>query len=196
MKLVLTLGTLDEAMAEAWATQFRLPAVTITVGDILEADADAILSPANSFGFMDGGIDLLYSRFFGWELQEALQARITSEYDGELPVGQAIVVPTEHETIRFLVSAPTMRVPSKIDGTVNVYLAFRAALLAVQRHNAGRGQKIRSLVSPALGAGIGGMPLARVARQMFAAYSDVVLGQPTWRGTARDILRQHAGLLE
>jgi O-acetyl-ADP-ribose deacetylase (regulator of RNase III) len=192
----LALRTLDEGMAAAWEAHFQLPEVTIAVGDILETNVDAILSPANSFGFMDGGIDLLYSRFFGWELQDALQERIASEYDGELPVGQAILLPTGHKAIGFLVSAPTMRVPAVIDGTVNVYLAFRAALLAVQRHNTGRGPKIRSLASPALGAGIGGMPFARVARQMFAAYSDVVLGQTAWRDSARGVLRQHSSLLE
>jgi hypothetical protein len=50
---------------------FRLRAERIVhQQDILTRTADAILSPANSFGFMDGGIDLLYSNFFGWELQD------------------------------------------------------------------------------------------------------------------------------
>lgn len=26
------------------------------------------VSPANSFGFMDGGIDMVYSRHFGWQM--------------------------------------------------------------------------------------------------------------------------------
>ena len=30
--------------------------------------ADAIVSPANSFGFMDGGIDMVYSKRFGWQM--------------------------------------------------------------------------------------------------------------------------------
>lgn len=28
------------------------------------------VSPANSFGFMDGGIDLAYSLHFGWQMYE------------------------------------------------------------------------------------------------------------------------------
>ena len=40
--------------------------------EILESSADAIVSPANSFGYMDGGIDLVYLHRFGWELQTAL----------------------------------------------------------------------------------------------------------------------------
>src|SRR5262245_53290885 len=127
MDLELHLCALDSAMAHAWAGQFgSRPNVSIHESNILERKADAILSPANSFGFMDGGIDLSYSHFFGWELQDRLQQLLHRDHAGELPVGAAVVVPTQHETIPFLVSAPTMRVPANISETVNVYLAFRA----------------------------------------------------------------------
>jgi hypothetical protein len=46
-----------------------------------------------------------------------------------------MVVPTGHETVPYLVAAPTMRIPDRVDDTVNAYLAFRAALLAVLAHN-------------------------------------------------------------
>ena len=151
--------------------------------------ADAILSPANSFGFMDGGIDLLYSNFFGWELQHRLRKSIREEHAGEVPIGCAVVVPTDHDRIPLLVSAPTMRVPGDISDTVNVYLAFRAALLAVRSST-----RIKSLLSPALGTGIGGMSARRAAKQMHAAYVDVVLGEHGWRSTARGVLTHHAKL--
>jgi O-acetyl-ADP-ribose deacetylase (regulator of RNase III) len=35
--------------------------VRISGGDIFELKADAIVSPANSFGYMDGGIGLVYA---------------------------------------------------------------------------------------------------------------------------------------
>jgi hypothetical protein len=67
----LHLCALDVEMADAWSTCFGSePSVFVHQQDILTRTADAILSPANSFGFMDGGIDLLYSNFFGWELQD------------------------------------------------------------------------------------------------------------------------------
>ena len=34
-------------------------------GSILEVSTDALVSPANSFGYMDGGLDLLLSEHFG-----------------------------------------------------------------------------------------------------------------------------------
>src|SRR5687767_13486084 len=166
MSIQLHLCALDPAMAHAWAAHFgSQPNVRIHEGDILERKADAILSPANSFGFMDGGIDLAYSHYFGWQLQDRLQQLLRRDHAGELPVGGAVVVQTQHKAIPFLVSAPTMRVPGEISETVNVYLAFRAALLAVQAS-----KHIKSLLSPALGTGVGAMPIERASRQMYAAY--------------------------
>jgi O-acetyl-ADP-ribose deacetylase (regulator of RNase III) len=191
MSFQLQLSALDPAMAEAWTRHFgSQPNVHIHESDILEKKADAILSPANSFGFMDGGIDLAYSHFFGWELQEQLQQLLNRDHDGELPVGSAVVVPTQHDVIPFLVSAPTMRVPGDIAETVNVYLAFRAALLVVKAS-----RQIRSLLSPALGTGVGAMPIERASRQMYAAYAEVVLGDVQWRSSARGVLQHHARLL-
>jgi|HubBroStandDraft_2_1064218.scaffolds.fasta_scaffold109086_2 hypothetical protein len=143
-------------------------------------------------------------RFHGWRHRSAvlqffrlgtpgpldrLRKSIREEHAGEVPIGCAVVVPTDHDRIPLLVSAPTMRVPGDISDTVNVYLAFRAALLAVRSST-----RIKSLLSPALGTGIGGMSARRAAKQMHAAYVDVVLGEHGWRSTARGVLTHHAKL--
>ncbi|WP_008542051.1 macro domain-containing protein [Bradyrhizobium sp. CCGE-LA001] len=189
------LRDINADVVEAWRTAFADAAnVEISLGDIFAQQADAILSPANSFGHMDGGIDLLYSRYFGWELQTNLQDVLSEHHYGELPVGQAIVLATGHERFPFLVSAPTMRVPARIDQTVNVYLAFRAALIAVLSHNASADETIQSLLVPGLGTGVGAMPPLRAARQMRLAY-DLILAPATERRSARTILRQHHDLL-
>ena len=53
--------------------------------------------------------------------------------------GDAIIIPTyppdadenkEEGSIKYLISAPTMRVPMNVSETVNAYLAFRACLIA------------------------------------------------------------------
>jgi O-acetyl-ADP-ribose deacetylase (regulator of RNase III) len=136
--LTVHLRDINTGVVKAWEQAFAdVPEVVVSRGDILKQKADAIVSPANSFGHMDGGIDLLYSRHFGWELETKLRTLLSERHYGELPVGQAVVLATGHESIPFLVSAPTMRVPMSIGETVNVYLAFRAALIAVLTHNAG-----------------------------------------------------------
>ena len=190
------LHTFDSAMAAAWRKAFiGVPDVIVVEDDILEGRSDAVISPANSFGFMDGGIDLAYRRYFGMDLQSRVQAKIRSEFHGELPVGQAMVVPTGHETVPYLVAAPTMRIPDKIADTVNTYLAFRAALLAVLAHNDANasGCAIKSLRAPALGTGIGAMSPIRAAHQMHAA--DVsVFEAPEWQKDPTAILVHHHNL--
>jgi O-acetyl-ADP-ribose deacetylase (regulator of RNase III) len=188
------LHSFDSAMAAAWRKAFADASdVVVVVRDILEEPCDAVVSPANSFGYMDGGIDLAYRRHFGLDLQSRVQARIKNDFHGELPVGQAMVVPTGHETVPYLVAAPTMRIPDRIGDTVNVYLAFRAALLAVISHNEKSVTPIRSLRAPALGTGIGSMPLARAAHQMHAAYV-AVFESPDWRDDPTAILVHHENL--
>lgn len=147
--------------------------IDISKGDIFMRDnelivADAIVSPGNSFGFMDGGIDLVYSRRFGWQLMERLQDVIKDKYAGELLVGQAAIIETKDpkETIKYLISAPTMRVPTDVRGTVNAYLAFRATLLAVRKHN----KKVME------GTAVGLMNCDACAYQMLKAYEAVVFG--------------------
>jgi hypothetical protein len=72
--IVFELRDIDPDVVSAWQKYFKgVPNVCISLGEIFERSADAIVSPANSFGYMDGGIDLVYLHRFGWELQTRLQ---------------------------------------------------------------------------------------------------------------------------
>jgi O-acetyl-ADP-ribose deacetylase (regulator of RNase III) len=167
------------------------PDVEVHTGDIFAHKADAIVSPANSFGFMDGGIDLVYSKHFGWELETAVQQAIAEKFEGELLVGQATIVPTGNEEIPWLVAAPTMRVPMHIDGTVNAYLSFRAVLRAVKEHNECTWdcpftgithhkpdtKKIHTILCPGLGTAVGNLDPKVGAVQLLYAYNEVIKGQ-------------------
>lgn len=185
----------NEPLVDALRRELRgVPGVEVSCGDIFDVAADAIVSPANGFGFMDGGIDLAYSERFGWDLQERLQETIRREHAGELCVGEAVIVETLSPDLPWLVSAPTMRVPSDVSGSVNAYLALRAALLAVSRH---RGSpRIERVLSPGLCTSVGRMPPGRAARQMAYAWSVVAQGQapaPRTLGQAKEF---HRWLLE
>ena len=165
-------------VVNAWQKYFRgIANVTISLGDIFATSADAIVSPANSFGYMDGGIDLVYLHRFGWDLQTRLQTHLREEHDGELPVGQATIIETFDATMPYLVSAPTMRVPMMVANTVNAYLSFRAAIRAVKLRNREAPGTIRRVLCPGLCTAIGEMPAELCARQMAAAYEACVLNQ-------------------
>src|SRR4051812_44036410 len=106
MKIILS--AVDDELAEAWERHCSdLPDVTVHRGSILNLSVDAIVSPANSFGFMDGGIDALYSQHFGWHLQEQLQHLIRTVHGGELLIGAAEIVETRNVHISYLIAAPT-----------------------------------------------------------------------------------------
>ncbi len=195
MKLILR--DRNQEMVDAWKSHFRgLTDVEVGLGDIFDVPADAIVSPANSFGFMNGGIDLAYSKRFGWQLMHTLQDYLKNNLGGELPVGEAVYVPIgiESEPYKYLISAPTMRVPMTITGSVNAYLAMRAVLrlvghynkrqVAHAAHESIRGETpvkaelIESVLCPGLGTAIGRLPYDVAAYQMREAYRVVVEGQP------------------
>lgn len=136
-------------------------------GSFENLKCDAIVSPANSFGFMDGGIDLAYSNFFGWGVQERLQKIIKTKWQGEIPVGCADVVGTLKENgIQHLISAPTMRVPLDIQNTINVYLAMKAIVRISKEWS------FNTIAVPGLGTGCGGVVPERMAWLMLNALED------------------------
>jgi len=192
--ITLKLRDKHEPLVHAWGRSFAgIDEVEVSCGDIFEVTADAIVSPANSFGFMDGGIDLVYSLRFGWDMEARLRARIDAELGGELPVGMALIVETGDAAIPWLISAPTMRVPMDVAGTANAYLALRAALRAAMAH-AGD-PPIRSVLCPGLGTLCGQMPDERAARQMSIAYQEVVMGFDERLGGLAGAVRRHMELV-
>ena len=166
-------------VTEAWQAYFdAVPDVDITCDEIFAVEADALVSPANSFGRMDGGLDAQVVEFFGEDVESEVQRVIRERHGGELLVGRAEVIVTLAPQFPYLVVAPTMRVPQNVSRTVNAYLAFRAALLAVRDFNGLHGDPIQTLLVPGLATHNGFMPPLRAARQMRAAYDTVMRGQP------------------
>lgn len=144
--------------------------VSFGSGDLLRADVDAIVSPANSFGRMDGGIDLHYRNQLGLKVERRLRELIEARYeDGELPVGEALVVSTGHATIKRMIAAPTMRTPQNIRGTDNVR---RATLAALRAAAALREPAVARLGVPGMGTGVGRMDPFEAAEQMFEAWME------------------------
>jgi O-acetyl-ADP-ribose deacetylase (regulator of RNase III) len=177
----LSLADRNGVVAESLARVFHdAPAVEVAEGDLLDLDCDAVVSPANSFGDMSGGIDKSIDDFHGGAAQRSVMAAIAEQFLGELPVGMALIVEIPGRRFPFVVAAPTMRVPSRVADSLNAYLAMRAALVAVLRHNAAGLRSIRSLAVPGLCTGVGGMSPEEAAAQMRAAY-DNIIGQ-RWRG--------------
>ncbi|RTQ49324.1 Appr-1-p processing protein [Hymenobacter gummosus] len=162
-------------MVEAWRAAFDgQPNVEVQQGDLTRVSCDAIVSPANSFGFMDGGVDYAISERLGWGLQDELQRQIWALPEGELLVGRALVLETGDAQIPYLISAPTMRVPTNfnIPTSINAYLAMKAVLIQARAH-----ERIATVAVPGMCTGVGRMQPEIAARQMLAAYCEIELGQ-------------------
>lgn len=187
MKIIL--AALSPKLLDAWAQFFGAAEnVTLTEGDITQLECDAVVSPANSFGFMDGGLDHALSERLGWDLEKKLQKMIKDLPEGELLVGQALVLETGDPKIPFLISAPTMRIPTNfnIDTSVNAYLAMKAVLIKAKAD-----PRINTLAIPGLCTGVGRMQPMIAARQMFQAYKEIVLGQAMDFGTFGEAQKYH-----
>jgi O-acetyl-ADP-ribose deacetylase (regulator of RNase III) len=165
----------NTAVVEAWKKAFANENnVEVLEGDLTAQKVDAIVSPANSFGFMDGGVDWAISDKLGWDLQDALQLQIKDLPEGELLVGKTLVLETGNADIPYLISAPTMRVPMSfnIHNSVNAYLAMKATLIAAIAH-----PNITTLAIPGFCTGAGRMLPETAAHQMFMAFEEIVNGK-------------------
>jgi O-acetyl-ADP-ribose deacetylase (regulator of RNase III) len=178
------LAAVESPLADAWERFCGdVPFVTVHRDSILDVATDAVVSPANSYGFMDGGIDAQYLDHFGPEIQARVRRQIYDHHAGELLVGVADIVETGHGAIPFLIAAPTMRVPMVLRDSPNAYLAARAVFLLIQRgtfaNGAFAGQRIadhvRTVALPGLGTGVGRIGFNTCARQVRAAIDDVLL---------------------
>lgn len=170
MKLLL-LG-INPALCDAWRTAFAgLTDVTVHQARFqsLIGSFDCLVSPANSFGLMDGGMDADITSFFGVQLETRVQDEIWRVYRGQQPIGTCLMVPTHHPRCPWLAHCPTMTVPMEIEGTSNAY----AALLAALTNAAAAG--VHTLACPGLGTGAGAIPPEVAALQMRYAYD-------LWRG--------------
>jgi O-acetyl-ADP-ribose deacetylase (regulator of RNase III) len=168
--------------------------VEVLSGDYFQQSADAIVSPANSFGIMDGGLDLAIRNELGYQVETDIQEVILKKYHGEMPIGTAEIINTNHDRWSYLITAPTMRIPENIAYTLNTYIAFRAILIAINSFNVSNPKKvIKSLICSGLGTGIGSMEPVRCAAQMRAAYK--LIKEPARISSYEEIHRSHQTLL-
>lgn len=179
-------------LVEAWRAQLDDPRVTVVHGRFEQLPAfDCMVSAANSFGLMDGGVDLAITRFFGVQLMDRVQQGILEDYLGEQPVGTSMLVPTGHQEHPWLAHTPTMRVPMDVRGTEHVYLAMSAVFRELLLHERrGTQPAIRVLACPGLGSATGRVPPVEAARQMWTAW-DAYLRPITAIGWPAAHLRHH-----
>ena len=186
-----TLGDRNRDVASSLASAFAdLDFVEVSCGDLLDASPDCVVCPGNSFGDMGGGFDKAVDDLHGGRAQPAVVRAIGEQFMGELPVGVGLVVDVPGaKRARYLVMAPTMRVPGPAP-TIGAYLATRGALVAISKFLAVAKPAIQTVAIPGMCTGVGGMPFAESARQMRTAFASVVDGG--WRQVAHPAMAPYA----
>ena len=96
----------------------------------------ALVIPGDSFGFLSTQ-NVVHSRainLYGENLQEEITSTIHHKKNGELLVGESIMLTTPTLT-QYIVYTPTQRVHGSNDNRMSVFLSVRAALQRIHKHN-------------------------------------------------------------
>lgn len=125
-----------------------------------------VVSPANSFGIMDGGYDLALTKWYGNQLQERVQEYIIKNYYGEQPVGSSFIIEAGRDN-QFLIHTPTMRIPEKIKDEKIIYQCMRTTLIEALKND------IDSILIPMFGGLTGCVNPQIVAEMMRKAYDQL-----------------------
>ena len=178
----LHLVSLDRAFIASAADLFGKRA-TYSCSDIasVEREGAMFVSPANSLGFMDGGIDMVLSRTMFPGCEKRLKALIaalghkTAPGRPYLRVGSAAWFMVGPRT--GFIAAPTMFLPHDVADTQNAYWAFLATLVAARRAVQTSGGALHTLVCTSLCCGVGRMDPEQAAIQMRRAWDDFHAGR-------------------
>jgi O-acetyl-ADP-ribose deacetylase (regulator of RNase III) len=134
--------------------------IDIVIGNLLEAEADAIVNPANSRGLMGGGVAGAIKAAGGSAIEEdAIRQAWT-------PIGEAVYTTAGHLNYEGVIHAPTMEEPGMEATPEAVEQATAAALRLAESIG------LESIAFPGMGTGVGGLDYETAARAMIRALWD------------------------
>ena len=128
--------------------------IVVEKGDITQLSCDAIVNPANSFGYMGGGVAGAIKRVGGVEIEKEAVSK------APIDVGRAVATTAGSLPCKYVIHAPTMKQPAMNISVENVKLATRAALRLAEELNLG------CIAIPGMGTGVGGVSPRMAAEAM------------------------------
>lgn len=137
--------------------------VSITRGDITDAEVDAIVNAANSQLWMGTGVAGAIKRKGGTVIEE------DAVRQGPVEVGESVLTVAGNLPATHVIHAATMGPDLKTDPE-KIAAATRSTLAIAEKH------RLTSLAMPALGSGVGGVPPTRVADAMLSALVEHLKG--------------------
>lgn len=159
----------NKDMCDAWNEEFLgIEGVSVVNSGFVDymnntdLEIDGIVSPANSFGIMDGGYDAAITEYFGTSVMRGIQNIIKDRYRGIQPVGMALSMKINDKVT--LLHVPTMYFLSEITDIRIVFQCMLSTLIEADRNG------LNSIIIPAFGNGCGKVRFCDVSRMMKVAY--------------------------
>lgn len=186
---------LDKALTKYWPSHASTPKIDITtINHSLSAvppstKFELIVSPANSYGRLDGAFDDAISRAFCLPhhpydtLTEEVQKVLYEKYRGFAPPGTCTLVPFPFDLegmndwgCKWVAICPTMRLPTNVTWDREViYECVWSLLVELERWNRGRHEdRIESILITPLATGVGRVSSERWAAQFVLALKHFV----------------------
>jgi O-acetyl-ADP-ribose deacetylase len=145
-------------MDQKWRAKIRL-----RLGDLTEADVDAIVNAANNDLMLGGGVAGAIRTKGG----PAIQAEC--DVIGRIPVGEAAITGAGWLPARHVIHAASMRL-GESTSEENLRLSTQNSLKRAAEHG------LKSIAFPAIGTGIAGFSIERCAQVMLEVVRDHLTG--------------------
>lgn len=137
------------------------PVIEVKKASITTLKVEAIVNPANSFGYMGGGVAGIIKKVGGQAIEdEAIEQT-------PIQIGQAVITCAGDLVCHKVIHAPTMHNPSERTDAHKVLCATKAALELADECG------FKSLALPGMGTGIGGLDKKEAAEIMVKAIKDM-----------------------
>jgi len=125
--------------------------IIVKLGDLTQINCDAIINPANSYGYMGGGLAGAIKRVGGAEIEKEAVNR------APIDIGKAVSTSAGNLPCKYVIHAPTMKRPAMRTSVENVRLATQAALRLAKEMG------LSSIAIPGMGTGVGGVAHQKAA---------------------------------
>jgi O-acetyl-ADP-ribose deacetylase (regulator of RNase III) len=138
---------------------------------------DCIVSPGNSHGIMDGGMDFAISRNFGNrdEFIKNIQDQLKLKCNCKQMPGSAKILKINSEKCKYLLHLPTMNIPSRITNKEILYWNIYNMLHKVDKHNIKYDNDIKVICMSGLGTGCGRVQYNQFIKLFKLAYDHYLL---------------------
>nr|MCK4929721.1 macro domain-containing protein [Nanoarchaeota archaeon] len=136
------------------------PVIEVKKASITTIEVNVIINPANSFGYMGGGVAGVIKKVGGQVIEdEAIE-------QAPIQIGQAVITCSGDLVCEKVIHAPTMHNPGERTDSHKILCAVKAALELADECG------FKSLAMPGMGTGVGGLDKLEAAETIVKAIKD------------------------